>query len=88
MGQSIQTSTGHYSHVAIYLDEMIYHASRKAGVICKEAADFFESNHLYDLYVYPELDIQSVKERVCKHLGAPYKLLSIQMVLVFNVPSI
>ena len=72
MGQAIQTSTGNYSHVAIYLDEMIYHASRKAGVICKEAADFFESNHLYDLYVYSEMDIQSVKERACKHLGAPY----------------
>ena len=72
MGQAIKTSTGNYSHVAIYLDEMIYHASRKAGVICKEAADFFESNHLYDLYVYSEMDIQSVKEKDCKHLEAPY----------------
>ena len=72
IGQAIQTSTGNYSHVSIYLDGMIYHASRKAGVICQEAADFFESNHLYDLYVYPEMDIQSVKERACKHLEAPY----------------
>ena len=72
IGQAIQTSTGNYSHVSIYLDGMIYHASRKAGVICQEAGDFFESNHLYDLYVYPEMDIQSVKERACKHLEAPY----------------
>ena len=72
MGQAIQTSTGNYNHVAIYLDGMIYHASGKAGVVCQEPADFFESNHLYDLYVYPEMDIQSVKERACKHLGAPY----------------
>lgn len=72
LGQAIQTSTGNYSHVAIYLDGMIYHASGKAGVICQKAADFFESNHLYDLYVYSEMDIQSVKERACKHLGAPY----------------
>ncbi|MFR9374508.1 UDP-N-acetylmuramoylalanyl-D-glutamate--2,6-diaminopimelate ligase, partial [Streptococcus pneumoniae] len=65
MGQAIQTSTGNYSHVAIYLDGMIYHASGQAGVVCQEPADFFESNHLYDLYVYPEMDIQSVKERAC-----------------------
>ena len=43
------TSTGNYSHVAIYLDGMIYHASEQAGVVCQEPADFFESNHLYDI---------------------------------------
>ena len=69
MGQTIQTSTGNYSHVAIYLDGMIYHASGEFGVVCQEPADFFEPNHLYDLYVYPEMDIQSVKERACKYLG-------------------
>ena len=80
MGQAIQISTGHYNHVAIYLDGMIYHASGKAGVVCQEPADFFESNHLYDLYVFPEMDIQSVKERACRHLGAFFiMLLSIQM---------
>ncbi|SNL88180.1 UDP-N-acetylmuramoylalanyl-D-glutamate--2, 6-diaminopimelate ligase [Streptococcus pneumoniae] len=41
MGQAIQTSTGNYSHVAIYLDGMIYHASGQAGVVCQEPADFF-----------------------------------------------
>lgn len=54
MGQAIQTSTGNYSHVAICLDGMIYHASGKFGVICQKPADFFEPNHLYDLYVYPD----------------------------------
>lgn len=72
MGQAIQTSTGNYNHVAICLDGMIYHASGQAGVVCQEPADFFEPNHLYDLYVYPEMDIQSVKEKACKHLGALY----------------
>ena len=72
MGQAIQTSTGNYNHVAICLDGMIYHASGEFGVVCQEPAEFFESNHLYDLYVYPEMDIQSVKEKACKHLGAPY----------------
>ena len=70
------------------LDGMIYHASGQAGVVCQEPADFFESNHLYDLYVYPEMDIQSVKERACKHLGHPTMLLSIQMEHGFTVPSI
>ena len=56
-----RSSTGNYNHVAIYLDGMIYHASGQAGVVCQEPADFFESNHLYDLYVYPEMDIQSVE---------------------------
>ena len=27
MGRAIQASTGHYSHVAIFLDGSIYHAS-------------------------------------------------------------
>ena len=57
MGQAIQTSTGNYNHVAIYLDGMIYHASGQAGVICQEPVDVFEPNHLYDIYVYPEMDI-------------------------------
>ena len=40
MGQAIQVSTGNYSHVAIFLDGFIYHASGKAGVICQEPAEF------------------------------------------------
>ena len=36
MGQAIQASTGNYSHVAIFLDDLIYHASGQAGVICQE----------------------------------------------------
>ena len=72
MGQAIQDSTGNYSHVAIYLDGMIYHASGKAGVICKKLRDFLESACLYDLYLYPKIDIQKVKKRANQHLGAPY----------------
>ena len=72
IGQAIQTSTGNYSHVAIFLDGLIYHASAEAGVICQQPADFFKANHLYDLYVYPEIDTQSVQESAIKHLGKPY----------------
>ena len=45
MGQAIQDSTGNYSHVAIYLDGMIYHASGKAGVICKKLRDFLDPDY-------------------------------------------
>ena len=72
MGQAIQASTGNYSHVAIFLDGLIYHASGQAGVICQELDEFFERTHLYDLYVYPEMEADLVKERARNHLGAPY----------------
>lgn len=72
MGQAIQDSTGNYGHVAIYLDGMIYHASGKAGVICQKLRDFLEPACLYDLYLYPKIDIQKVKKRANQHLGAPY----------------
>ena len=73
MGQAIQASTGNYSHVAIFLDGQIYHASGKVGVVCQEPRDFFESDCLYDIYSYPQIDIQKVKKRAVQHLGAPYK---------------
>ena len=86
-GQAIQTSTGNYNHVAICLDGMIYHASGEFGVVCQEPADFFEPNHLYDIYVYPETDIHSVKERACKNIWEhPTMLLSIQMDMVLLFP--
>ena len=72
MGQAIQESTGHYSHVAIFLDEKVYHASGKAGVVCQKLTEFLESECLYDIYSYPKIDIQKVKKRAVQHLGAPY----------------
>ena len=73
IGQAIQASTGHYSHVAIFLDEKVYHASGKAGVVCQKLTEFLESECLYDIYSYPKIDIQKVKKRAVQHLGAPYK---------------
>ena len=72
IGQAIQESTGHYNHVAIFLDGLIYHASGKVGVICQKPIDFFESDCLYDIYYYPKIDIQKVKKRADQHLGDPY----------------
>ena len=56
MGQAIQASTGNYSHVAIFLDGFIYHASGQAGVICQELAEFLSRLIFTIFYVYPELD--------------------------------
>ena len=72
IGQAIQESTGNYSHVAIFLDEKVYHSSGKAGVVCQEPRYFFESDCLYDIYSYPKIDIQKVKKRAVQHLGASY----------------
>ena len=72
IGQAIQESTGNYSHVAIFLDEKVYHSSGKVGIVCQEPRDFFESDCLYDIYSYPQIDIQKVKKRAVQHLGAPY----------------
>ena len=43
MGQAILASTGNYSHVAIFLDGFIYHASGQAGVICQVISTIFMS---------------------------------------------
>lgn len=72
MGQAIQASTGNYSHVAIFLDGLIYHATGEAGVVCQEPVDFFESDRVYDLYRYPGIDLKEVKKLAVSFLGAPY----------------
>ena len=72
MGQAIQASTGNYSHVAIFLDGLIYHATGEAGVVCQEPVDFFESDRVYDFYCYPGIDLKEVKKKAESHLGVPY----------------
>lgn len=72
MGQAIQTSTGHYSHVAIFLDGFIYHATVEGGVFSQSPEDFFEAEKVYDLYRYPGIDLKEVKKKAESHLGAPY----------------
>ncbi len=72
IGQAIQESTGNYSHVAIFLEGQVYHASGKAGIVCQKLTEFLESECLYDIYCYPQIDIQKVKKRADQHLGAPY----------------
>ena len=72
IGQAIQASTGNYSHVAIFLDDSIYHATVEGGVLAQSPEDFFEAEKAYDLYRYPKIDLKEVKKRAENLLGAPY----------------
>ena len=72
MGQAIQESTGNYSHVAIFLDGQVYHATVEGGVLAQSPEDFFEAGKVYDLYHYEQIDCAEVKKRAESLLGAPY----------------
>lgn len=72
MGQAIQASTGNYSHVAIFLDGKVYHATAEGGVLAQSPEDFFEAEKVYDLYRYAEIDDKEVKKRAENLLSAPY----------------
>ena len=72
IGQAIQTSTGNYSHVAIFLDGQVYHATTEGGVIAQSPEDFFEDGKIYDLYRYAEIDCTEVKKLAESLLGTPY----------------
>ena len=72
IGQAIQESTGHYSHVAIFLDGQVYHATVEGGVLAQSPEDFFEAGKVYDRYHYEQIDCAEVKKRAESLLGAPY----------------
>lgn len=72
IGQAIQASTGNYSHVAIFLDDSIYHATVEGGVLAQSPEDFFEDGKIYDLYRYPKIDHKEVKKQAETLLGSPY----------------
>ena len=72
MGQAIQASTGNYSHVAIFLDGQVYHATVEGGVLAQSPEVFFEAGKVYDLYCYAKLNHKEVQKRAESLLGAPY----------------
>ena len=72
IGQAIQESTGQYSHVAIFLDGQVYHATVEGCVLAQSPEEFFEAGKVYDLYRYPGIDLKEVKKRTESLLGAPY----------------
>ena len=72
MGQAIQASTGNSSHVAIFLDGQVYHATVEGGVLAQSPEEFFEHGKVYDLYCYAKLNHKEVKKLAESFLGAPY----------------
>lgn len=73
LGQAIQDTTGTYSHVAIYLDGMVYEATTENGV-SKQALENFlarENQRLF-VYRYEKMDCQAVLKAAEEHLGKPY----------------
>lgn len=72
IGQAIQESTGNYSHVAIFLDGQVYHATVEGGVLAQDPEDFFEAGKVYDLYHYEQIDCTEVKRLSENLLGSPY----------------
>ena len=72
MGQAIQESTGNYSHAAIFMGGLVFHATVEGGVLAQSPENFFEDGKVYDLYRYPKIDLKEVKKRAESLLGAPY----------------
>ena len=72
IGQAIQESTGNYSHAAIFMGGLVFHATVEGGVLAQSPEDFFEAEKVYDLYRYPKIDLKEVKKRAENLLGAPY----------------
>lgn len=61
--KAIIETTKEYSHVGIFFDGMIYHASRKYGVVKQKLEDFFsEGNWDVDFFRYPEIDSEIVQD--------------------------
>lgn len=62
-----------YSHVGIYFDKMIYHASLDNGVNKQFLYDYIKKeNKTVDVYRYLNIDAKSVKKEAEKYLGLPY----------------
>lgn len=73
MSQAIQKATGQYSHVAIYFDAMIYHATKDKGVIKQKLNDFLENDsHAIFVYRYPDIKVEQVQAAAEHLLGRPY----------------
>lgn len=75
MSQAIQESTGKYSHIAIYLESQVYHATKENGVIRQKLSDFLtDYGDAVFVYRYPRIDCQQTLANAKKHLGKPYNV--------------
>ena len=69
---AIRSATGSYSHVAIFFNCEIYHATHEKGVVNQDLSDFLKDKDIYDVYCYPAIEVEAVLKRAKLHLGKPY----------------
>ena len=71
--KAIIETTDNFSHVGIYFDHMIYHASRKLGV-AKQNLDEYLKEEKREVFIfrYPQIDAEIIKERAERYLGCEY----------------
>lgn len=71
--KAIIETTDKFSHVGIYFDHMIYHASRKLGV-AKQNLDEYLKEEKREVFIfrYPQIDAEIIKERAECYLGCEY----------------
>lgn len=73
LSKAIIETTEKYSHVGIYFDGYLYHASRKRGVAIQKLEEYLaEEKHEVFIYRYPEIDAEIIKERAERYLGCEY----------------
>lgn len=73
LSKAIIETSEKYSHVGIYFDGYIYHASRKRGVAKQKLEEYLaEEKHEVFIYRYPEIDAEIIKERAERYLGWEY----------------
>ena len=71
--KAIIETTDKFSHVGIYFDYMIYHASRKHGVAKQNLDEYLkEENREVFIFRYPQIDAEIIKERAQRYLGCEY----------------
>ena len=69
--KAIIETTSTFSHVGIYFDGMIYHATRKLGVAKQNLEEYLaEEKKEVFVYRYPEIDaeIADLEAKVAAHL--------------------
>lgn len=73
MGSAIRTATGCYSHVGIFFDGMVFHATRKKGVVKQELKSYLKENpHEVFVYRYPKINLKEARKNAELYLGRPY----------------
>ena len=64
---AIRAATGSYSHVAIFFNGEIYHATHEKGVVNQDLSDFLQDEDVYDVILLSQLLMQmlSLKKPNC-----------------------